>query len=248
MNVSHASAQSKIAGKTTLGFVLLIVVAVGAAALAIVMIVATPVVAYDGPIWGLVILSGFPLVVFLALLVARRRGHIAPSLTLFCSRPIMSALISIYAVLGAASEFTYFGGPEIVGHILASPAKPELQFKYKLCPDDHAPVGSAVPPTIEWEGTNIARVSAIAESNCGTNWLFGNYAVSGDTITVEYQAIVSRYSLYNCAHQVSYRIRDIPKRGYIVQILARPEIYSRLWLWKLLGLVERDDEAQARAG
>jgi hypothetical protein len=198
------------------------------------------------PLWGLVFLSGFPLTVYLGLLVARRRGPTTSALTPFRSRPVMAALIFTNVVLGVGSVFTYFGGPEIVAHILSNPAQAELQFEYKLCPDDHASVGSADSPAVQWEATNIARVSAIAEANCGTNWLFGNYAVSGDTITVEYQAIVSRYYLCDCAHQVSFRIRDIPKRDYTVQILARPQIYSRLWLWKLLGhpalVAQRSDD------
>ena len=107
-------------------------------------------------------------------------------------------------------------------------------------------MGSADSPAIQWEATNIARVSAIAEANCGTNWLFGNYAVSGDAITVEYQAIVGKISLCDCAHEVSYRIRDIPKRDYTVRILARPAIYSRLWIAELLGhpalVAQRSDD------
>lgn len=233
MNVSNTSAQSKMTRKTTVGFPLLIAAAAGAAALAILL-----VVVLSEPIWGLVILGGFPLVVFVALLVARRGGHVAPALTLFCSRPVMSIVVFTYTVLGVASGFTYFGGPEIVGYLLANPAKSELQFEYKLCPGDTIFSGSAPPPTIQWEATSMARISAIAEANCGTSWLFGDYAVKGDTISLEYQAIVSRYVLCDCAHLVTYRIRDIPRREYTVQIFARPEIYSRLWLWKLLGLVE----------
>ena len=233
MNVPHVSLQSKMTGKTTVGFCLLIVAAAGAASLAFVL-----VVAFSEPVWGLVILGGFPLIVFLALLVARRHGHIVPSLTRFCSRPVVWAVVPTYAVLGIAAVFTYLGGPEIVGYVLANPAKSELQFKYKLCPRDTIFSGSAPPPVIQWEATSMVRISAIAESNCGTSWLFGDYAVKGDTISLEYQAIVSRYVLCDCAHPVTYRIRDVPKREYTVQIFARPEIYSRLWLWKLLGLVE----------
>jgi hypothetical protein len=234
MIVSNTSARSKVTGKATVGFILLIVAAAGAAALAIVL-----VLALSAPLWGVVVLVAFPLVVFLGLLVSRRRGYVAPSLMHFCARPVMSAVVSIYTVLGIMSVFTYFGGPEIVGYILANPAKAELQFEYKLCPEDNIFRGSAPPPTIQWEATSTARISAIAEANCGTSWLFGDYAVKGDIITLEYQAIVSRYYLCDCAHQVSYRILDIPRRDYIVEVHARPEIYARLWLWKpLLGLVE----------
>jgi hypothetical protein len=233
MIVSNTSARSKVTGTTTVGFIFLIVAAVGVAALAIVL-----VLVLGAPLWGLVVLGAFPLVVFLGLLVSRRRGHVAPSLTHFCSRPVMSAVVSAYTVLGIASVFTYFGGPEIVGYILANPAKSELQFEYKLCPEEHILSGSAPPPTIQWDATSTARISAIAEANCGTSWLFGDYAVKGDIITLEYQAIVSQYYLCDCAHRVTYRIREIPRREYTIQISARREIYSRLWLWKLLGLVE----------
>lgn len=214
------------------GFALLIGASVGVAAFALAVDAAL-----NESIWSSVIPGGFLLVVVLARFVLHRLGHTAVALSRFCSRPVLSVVIPAYVILAASSLVTHFGGPEIVGHLLRNPPRSGLEFAYRGCREGSDLKGSTEAPTIMWERANIARVSAIAESNCGTSWLFGDYAVNGNTLTLEYQAVVRKYYLCDCGYRVTYRIRDLPRRDYAIRLYAQPEIYSRLWLWKLLRVV-----------
>jgi hypothetical protein len=80
-----------------------------------------------------------------------------------------------------------------------------------------------------WENERTLRITTIAEANCGANWFFGDYSVRGNTIALEYTPIASSYYLCDCEHQVTYRIRDLPRKNYRLEMTPMPEVYT-MWM------------------
>lgn len=148
-------------------------------------------------------------------------------------RRILLSVIVALGLLGLLYAFVDHGGPAIVVHAITNPQKDELSFQFQVCKEGTT-VDAPVSPIMTWEDARTLRVVATAEANCGASWLFGDYTVHGNTIRLEYQAIVPRYLMCNCDQRVSYQIRDIPKKDYRLELTAQPEIYTG---WMSLSLV-----------
>jgi hypothetical protein len=69
--------------------------------------------------------------------------------------------------------------------------------------------------------------------------MVGDYALTGDTITLHYRAILSGYALCDCQHHVSYHIEGLPRKNYKVNLQAQPAISPVPLMqspWLLFGL------------
>jgi len=121
--------------------------------------------------------------------------------------------------------FVDYGGPAIAGHAVTSPYKSGFSFEFELC-DSGSFDPPDVPPEIVWDESRTARIAGIAESNCGTSWIFGDYSVLGDTLALQYRAVLSKNAMCNCKHKVAYRIEGLPKKTYRVDLKPLPAILA----------------------
>lgn len=137
-------------------------------------------------------------------------------------------------LLGLTGVFVFQGGPSIVAYWITHPQKDGFSFDFERCDDSRATQDNTIRP--EWDASGTLHVSTVAEANCSTSWMFGDYSIRSNTVFLEYQAIVPVGALCDCPHKVTYRIAGLPRTGYEVQLLARPNIYT-IWtlLWFLVG-------------
>ena len=153
-------------------------------------------------------------------------------------RFIVLVLVVVLGIFGFGLVLFHYDGPAIVAAILSAQKGEGLSFEFEPCNEGASDVRDTAP-TINWESSRIVRISGIAESNCATRWIVGDYSVAGDTITLHYQAILSGYALCDCAHKVTYRIDGLPKKDYRVNLRAQPAIPPIFWWafpWKAIGL------------
>lgn len=139
-------------------------------------------------------------------------------------RTVFWSVLALF-LYGLFYAFLDWGGPAIVHHALLQPHKSELSFEFQACKEG-ADFDKTGPPVMAWEDARTLRVTVIAEANCGASWFFGDYSVRGNTIGLEYTPIASSYYMCDCEHQVTYRIRDLPKKNYRLEVTAQPEVYT----------------------
>lgn len=154
-------------------------------------------------------------------------------------RRILLLVAIALGLFGLVYAFVEYDGPTILVHAITNPQKDNLSFHFERCDNDAYSINDN-PPQASWDNSQTIRVAAIAEVNCGTNWMFGDYSVRGNTLALEYQAIVQVPFLCDCARKVTYRIEGIPKKDYRVEIAALPEIqtgWMTFSLWFAMALV-----------
>ena len=152
-------------------------------------------------------------------------------------RPTITSVLSILcvlALLGLTWVFVVFGGPSIIEYWVANSRGDGFSFHFERCEGPTRTQANPIRP--EWDASGTLLISTVAEANCGTSWMFGDYSIRSNTVILEYQAIVPLEQLCVCPHKVMYRIAGLPKKSYRVQLVARPEIYA-MWVpvWFALG-------------
>lgn len=139
-------------------------------------------------------------------------------------RRLRSVAIVLTSAIGMSAlglVFVVYGGPSIVNHALKGPYDDGLSFQFGKCESTSLDTESL--PEITWENPRIARITGMAEANCGTHWIMGDYFIAGDILTLGYQA-VGGYALCDCDFKVSYRIEGLPKKDYRVNLRSRPPV------------------------
>lgn len=138
-------------------------------------------------------------------------------------RFILVVVAGALAIFGFVLLSVQFGWPAIVAATLSMQRGDGLSFAFERCRKGSSEIPDSAP-TVTWVGSRTVQISGIAESNCSTSWMVGDYSLAGDTITLYYRAILSHYALCDCQHHVSYRIEGLPRKNYRVDLRAQPAI------------------------
>ncbi len=153
-------------------------------------------------------------------------------------RFILVVVAGALAIFGFGLLSVQFGWPAIVAATLSMQRGDGLSFAFERCRKGSSEIPDSAP-TVTWVGSRTVQFSGIAESNCSTRWMVGDYSLAGDTITLHYRAILSHYALCDCKHHVTYRIEGLPRKNYRVHLRAQPAISPVPLMqspWMLFGL------------
>jgi len=134
---------------------------------------------------------------------------------------IVTFFISIYA-------FFELGFHAIIKESLARKPAKGLSFSFSSCSEI---TKSQKIVSQKWE-THTFQAKAKTTFNCSVRWIFGNYRVVGDTLTLKFQALYPspRSSACLCEYDLNYKIEGLEKKEYRVFLKQQPFIqYRSFW-------------------
>ena len=143
---------------------------------------------------------------------------------------------TIIVVLVAAVLFYSNAGPAIVSEYASRTSKDNLDFSFGFCGDELA---SEKPLSSNWIDENTLLVTGTATPNCGTSWIFGDYAVDENNLTLTYKPVMPYLFACICNYDVEYEITNLERREYNIKLVESEGIYQEPELFlKLLSLFE----------
>ena len=143
-------------------------------------------------------------------------------------------LLGFLLLVLLGSAFYMMAGPRIIEEAKNHNPPDELSFSFSYCGDENAKE-EIVSST--WVDTNTLRVKAVATPGCGTSWLFGDYLLNGNRLTLSYKAIMVGVLACKCGFPVEYEISPIEKADYEISLVAGEEIYNPPeFFYKLIGI------------
>ncbi len=144
-------------------------------------------------------------------------------------------LILIQVIALGAFVFHIMAGPTILDIYLDGKFKEDLSFTFKRCDDDKGIWKDSISEKY-WEGDDLI-VRGYAVPNCGTSWMFGDFHLSGDHLSLKYKPIMPALAACVCAYDVTYQISGLEKKEYTLSIGEEGGIFVEdSWYYKLLGV------------
>ncbi len=138
----------------------------------------------------------------------------------------------------ALSFFFYVsGGRLIIGEYIKRDNNENLSFSFSRCSDDSG--GRNEVLSSEWLTNEKILVKGIANPNCGTTWLFGDYRVKGNSLTLVYSPVSVFALACVCSYQVEYEVSGLEKKDYEIRLSEENEIHEEpTFLYWLMGVYD----------
>jgi len=115
-------------------------------------------------------------------------------------------------------------GTSFVLQFTVNAKKPQLYFSSVPCSSSQYMTDNTNSPTNrnivgrkEWINENELLVNGSVEENCAAEIKDGDYELQGDTLILTYYAIGNKANCV-CRHNVTYRIKNLPKKEYEIYI------------------------------
>ncbi|NIB44797.1 hypothetical protein HBA55_34775 [Pseudomaricurvus alkylphenolicus] len=148
---------------------------------------------------------------------------------------IVLGLILTLATALAVFVFNVMAGPTILGVYFGGELNDNLRFSFERCDDQEDAWKDSISRKY-WNG-NTLIVEGYAVPNCGTTWLFGDYHLDGNHISLIYKPIMPSLAACVCAFDVEYQIAGLEKGDYTLSIAEEGGIFVEdSWYRRLLDI------------
>lgn len=148
---------------------------------------------------------------------------------------IKATLLIVVLILLGCMGFNAMGGPTIYSEYISRAQNDDLDFSFGFCGDSTLS-GKSVNSS-KWINENTLLIKGTATPNCSTSWMFGDYQITEDSLTLTYTPIIPSLSLCVCSYEVEYEISNLEKRDYSIELIEGKAIYKEPEpFYKLFGL------------
>jgi hypothetical protein len=127
------------------------------------------------------------------------------------------------AIVVMAFFFYINAGHVIIAEYVKRDSVDNLDFSFSRCGGPskiHDKILSA-----EWISNETLLVKGIANPNCETTWLFGDYRVDGNSLTLIYTPVLNGLAACVCSREVEYEIDGLEKKLYDINLAEEGAIY-----------------------
>ena len=128
--------------------------------------------------------------------------------------------------------FHFSAGETIVSEYLTREQKENLEFSFGLCRDEFAYKNEIT--SSYWSKGGTLSVKGTATPNCGTTWIFGDYELTGEDLTLSYSPIMGSLVGCVCGYPVEYEIEGLEKREYNISLIELGGVYKQPMLLKMI--------------
>ena len=152
------------------------------------------------------------------------------------STGIVVSSISVILMFAGSLLFYALAGPTIVAEYVSRDSNENLDFSFEYCESE---IKQKKPLLSRWVGENTLLVTGVATPNCGTSWIFGDFEVSEDNLTLTYSPVMHSLFACFCNYDVEYKITNLERREYNIKLAESGGIYKEPeLLYKLLGMYD----------
>jgi hypothetical protein len=134
--------------------------------------------------------------------------------------------------------FYVLSGHLIIKEYITRESNPNLSFSFNHCSESGDGMDRVI--SSEWLSDDRLIIKGIVNPNCATTWLFGDYRINENSLSLIYSPVSMYFMACVCSHKVEYEISGIERKEYEIQFLEEGEIYEEpeLLYW-LMGVYEK---------